>query len=376
MATGHIVPKTNKNGSISYQLVVESERDPITGERRRSYKTVHCSKKEAQAKLRKLIAEIENGGITAPSTMKLSDWLNRWLTTYLPNIEETTRVGYKEKIEGYIIPALGKIQLKSLNADHVQIWINSMNKRGLSPKTIRNAYNNLNAAMKKAVVLRMIPHNPCEGVELPKLVKYQASIYSPPDIKKALAAAKGTDMYIPVVLAMLVGLRRGELLALRWDHVNLKDGVVYIRENMVKGADSKPVVKDPKSVSGVRDIPVGKRVLLALTAAKEAYDEAKLDPAFCDSGLVVCQKNGKPYKPDSMTQKWTRFMRAKGLPHIRLHDLRHSCATAMIDAGIDAVTVKDTLGHADVSTTMKFYVHSTPDRNKRAAETMDKLIFD
>ncbi len=77
-----------------------------------------------------------------------------------------------------------------------------------------------------------------------------------------------------------------------------------------------------------------------------------------------------------MTQKWTRFMRAKGLPHIRLHDLRHSCATAMIDAGIDAVTVKDTLGHADVSTTMKFYVHSTPDRNKRAAETMDKLIFD
>ena len=183
MATGHIVPKTNKNGSISYQLVVESERDPITGERRRSYKTVHCSKKEAQAKLRKLIAEIENGGITAPSTMKLSDWLNRWLTTYLPNIEETTRTGYKTKIRCYIKPAIGGILIKSLRTEHIQQMINDMIEKELSPKNIRDTFNNLNAAMKINIGLDIIQtlqaHN---GVKAPIFIDNRESITKLHDI--------------------------------------------------------------------------------------------------------------------------------------------------------------------------------------------------
>lgn len=376
MATGHYVKRIGVNGDVSYQIVVEEDRDPISGKRRRHYKTVKGSKKSAEAAMRKMITEVENGGIAAASTMRVEDWLKQWLSMYLPNIEATTRVSYEEKVRNYIIPAMGKISLKSLKTENVQSWVNSMSARGLSPKTIRNAFNNLNAALKKACVLRMIPYNPCEGVELPKLQKYQASIYTTPDIHKALAAASGTDMYIPVMLALTVGLRRGELLALRWEHVDLDTGAIHIRENMVKGKEGKPIVKAPKTKTGLRDISIGKHIVAALTAAKEEYDQNKTKPGFHDKGFVVCKTDGNPYKPDSMTQKWDRFMKAKNLSHIRLHDLRHSCATAMVEAGVDLKTVQQVMGHSDISVTMNIYTHCTPAMSRKAADTMDKTLFD
>lgn len=376
MATGHYVKRIGVNGDVSYQIVVEEDRDPITGKRRRHYKTVKGSKKSAEAAMRKMITEVENGGIAVASTMRLEDWLKQWLSMYLPNIEATTRVSYEEKVRNYIIPAMGKMALKSLKTENVQSWVNSMSARGLSPKTIRNAFNNLNAALKKACVLRMIPYNPCEGVELPKLQKYQASIYTTPDIHKALTAAAGTDMYVPVMLALTVGLRRGELLALRWEHVDFDASVIHVRDNMVKGEDGKPIIKAPKSKSGLRDISVGKNIIAALAAAKAEYDKNRTKPGFHDNGFVVCKTDGNPYKPDSMTQKWDRFMKAKNLSHIRLHDLRHSCATAMVEAGVDLKTVQQVMGHSDISVTMNIYTHCTPAMSRKAADTMDKTLFD
>lgn len=375
MATGHLRKRDGKNGAVSYQITAEGDRDPITGKRERRYKTIHGTKKQAEAALRQMITNLEQGNITTASAIKVKDWMKTWVTTYLPNIEESTRVGYKEKIKNYVTPELGHIQLKALKNSNVQDWLNTLSKRGLSPKTIRNAYNNLNAALEKAVVLRMIPYNPCKGVELPKLKKYHASVYDTADIHKTLAVAEGTDMYIPILLALIVGLRRGELLALRWDNVDFVTGVIHVRENMVKGEGGKPVIKAPKSEAGIRDIHIGANTLTALAAAKAAYDQKKASPGFHDGGFVVCQENGNPYKPDSMTQKWNRFMEAKGLPHVRLHDLRHSCATAMIGAGVDPKTVQQVLGHSDVSITMNIYAHCTSAMSKKAAETMDKVLF-
>lgn len=144
---------------------------------------------------------------------------------------------------------------------------------------------------------------------------------------------------------------------------------------MVRGEDGKATIKDPKSKAGIRDIHIGKTTLDTLIAAKQRYDEMKNMPNFKDAGFVVCQKNGEPYKPDSLTQKWNRFMKAKELPHVRLHDLRHSCATAMVGAGVDMETVRQILGHSDVSITMKYYVHATQTMAKNAANTMENVIF-
>jgi len=171
-------------------------------------------------------------------------------------------------------------------------------------------------------------------------------------------------------------IRRGEMLALQWDHIDFDKGVVHIQSNTVKG-DGEVVTKDPKSAAGTRDISIGSNIVIALKQAHNHYKLNKLamGAAFTDSNLVVCQTDGKPYQPDSLTQKWDRFMKNHGLKHIRLHDQRHSCTTMMIEAGIDPKTVQTRIGHADVTTTMNIYTHCTKTMDQSAADKIDTLLF-
>lgn len=377
MATGHIKTRKGKNGVTSHQLVVEVEPDPITGKRNRYHKSVKGTKKQAEDALRKFQNEIESGHTITPSTMKVSDWLDQYVTQYLPNIEDTTRAGYKDKIKNQINPHLGNMQLKMLTAGTIQQWVNKLHKEhGLAPKTIKNAFNILKPALQKAVVIQMIDRNPCEGVELPKGQKYTPIIYTTQEMTTALSLAEGTDMYVPLLLGFYLGLRRGEMLALQWDHIDFDKGVVHIQANTVRG-DGEVVTKDPKSAAGTRDISIGSNILTALKQAHTQYklDKLAMGAAFTDSNLVVCQKNGKPYMPDSLTQKWDRFMKKHGLKHIRLHDQRHSCTTMMIEAGIDPKTVQTRIGHADVTTTMNIYTHCTKTMDQSAADKIDTLLF-
>ena len=374
MATGHIKPRKNLDGSTSYQLVVEADRDPITGKRNRYYKTVKCGKRQAEAELRKMIAEIEGGGICTPTAMKLGDWMDTWLTTYLPNIEQTTRDGYREKIDNYIKPNLGHLPLKALSPRAIQDWINNLMKEGRSPKTIRNAYNNLNAALKKAVILQMIPRNPCEGTELPKLQKYQAQVYNVATIQQALAAADSLSIYLMILLGACVGLRRGEMAALRWDDIDFAAETLAVNQNRVHTKNAV-VEKAPKTQAGNRTIAIGSDVTNALREAKAVYDEAVGKTGFSDLGYVLCKEDGKPFHPDSVTQKWERFVDKSQLPKIRLHDLRHSNATALIAAGVNGKIVQHRLGHADISTTFNTYTHVLPEMDGDAADKLNQALF-
>lgn len=375
MSTGHIEPRKNKNGTISYQLVVELE--SADGKRNRRYKTVKGTKKQANEALRKFQNELETGYAVNPSSMKLSDWMWTWLDQYLPNIEATTRSGYKDKIKNQINPHLGNIQLKALTPNTIQKWVNKLHKdQGLSPKTIRNAFLNLSAALEKAVVTQMIATNPCKGVELPKNQKYKAQIYTKQEIIQLLNLAKDTDMYIPLLLVCYVGFRRGELLALKWEHIDFDKGIIHIQSNTVI-AEGKVATKAPKSAAGTRDVTVGSNILAELRKARAQYNSNKLTMGggFTDSGLVVCQPNGKPFRPESMTQKWERFVEKHGLKKIRFHDLRHSCTTMMVEAGIDMKTVQTRIGHANITTTMNVYAHCTPAMDQCAADKLDDILF-
>ncbi|MBQ8837512.1 MAG: tyrosine-type recombinase/integrase [Clostridia bacterium] len=376
MATGHIHKREGVNGDVSYQIIVEVERNPLTGKRQRTYKTIKGTKKQAEIMLRKMISDLESGNITTPSAMKLGEWLTHWLATYCPNLAVSTRAGYEEKINNYIIPALGHIPLKALKADNVQTFINGMQQSGLSPKTIRNAYNNLNAALKKAVILRMIPYNPCEGTVLPKLVKHQDKVYDNAEIREVLKKAEDTDIYLMVLLLVTTGLRRGELDALKWSHIDFEAKTINICESRTVTKDIT-VTKAPKSQAGNRTITVGDEVITALEKAREEYYDKKerYGAGFHDLGYVICKKNGEPYRPDSLTQKWLRFVEKNNLQHVRLHGLRHSNATALIQAGVSPKVVQQRLGHADINITLNTYTHVLPSMDKEAAEKIDNMIL-
>ncbi len=377
-SAGHIKPRKNQKGEITgYQLVVEIEPDPITGKRRRFYRTVKGNKKQVAKALRDFQAEIENGGVpTAHSVMKVKDWMDQWLKLYLPNIEETTRVGYREKIDKYINPNLGNIPLKSLTTTAVQAWVNKLQTEyGLAPKTISNAYLNLSAAMKQAVMEGKIPTNPCLYVKLPKKQKYQAAYYTKAEVTDVLNKVKGTDLYLPILIEFYLGLRRGELLGLHWSDIDMENGIAHIRNNYVRG-EKGAICKTPKSQAGIRDLPIGASLLPELKKARAQYNMNKLamGTAFTDSDLVICKPDGTPYKPDTMSHKWERFLKKHSLKKIRFHDLRHTCATMLIEANVPMKTVSTFMGHANIQITFDTYAHCTKTMEQQAADTIDNIL--
>ena len=376
MSTGNIVERKRNNGEVSYEITVEGEKNLLTGKRNRVYKTIRGSKKEAKALMRQMMADMDRGIAMKKLPKKISEWMDEWVELYLPNIEETTKIGYRTKIANYIKPAIGDIYLQSLRAEHIQKMVNDMIARELSPKNIRDTYNNINAAMKKALALRMIPYNPCEGVVLPKLKRYKANVYDIKMIHHLLDVAEGTDMYLPILLCVTAGLRRGELLALRWDNVDFKNSLIQIRSNMVRGEEDF-IIKAPKSEAGIRDIRLGEEVMAILRQERVKYmtDLLERGSNFQNLGFVIRQHDGAPIRPDSMTRKWTRFIEANSLPRIRFHDLRHSNATALIQAGVNPRVVQQRLGHADVNITLNTYTHVLPDMDMDAAAKLDCIML-
>jgi len=216
--SGH-VRKRNDN----YQVIIEMPKDPKTGKRNRKYKTLKdVTKKQAEKYMRDMIGELETGTYIEESPLTVSEWLEQWYVLFIkPNISVTTQRGYEGQIRGIKACDIALKQLQDVTSIDVQEWINDISKcspighKPLSGKTVKNIYHNLNAAMKKAVELDKVRKNPCCGVTLPKQQKYHGEVYDESDVKKLMSACKGTEMEIPITLAVTLGLRRGELLALK-----------------------------------------------------------------------------------------------------------------------------------------------------------------
>ena len=366
--------RTNKEGKVTgWQVTVEGVRGP-NGERKRFSKTVP-TKQDAKDVEREMLNQLASGGIQRFTTMTTAAWITTWLDVHKPNIEESTRKGYEEKIKNYIIPAMGHIPINHIDGTFVQAWVKNLSNRDLSPRTIKNAHQCLYSAMETAVQLKMLPYNPCEHTILPKIETYNASVYTDPEIQAVIQAAKGTDIFLLVFLGLSVGLRRGELCALKWEHIDLTKGQINIIENRVS-VKGKVITKQPKSKSSKRTLTIGPNTCKILEIAKAEYDAAReaYGPGFCKDGYVIHLKDGSPYHPDSITQKWDRFMVKNNLKHIRLHDLRHSCATSMVANSVDYKTVQARMGHASFKTTMDMYVHRTQEMDTSAATIIDKVV--
>ncbi len=374
MVTGSLNPRKKKNGRLSYQVVLDFGTDPNTGKRIRTYQTVNGTKKEAEALKNELLYQHMNG--KAPikqSCMRLEDWMTEWQKLYLGNLAETTKANYKQQIEARLNPYLGKIPIGNLTHTQVQKWVNTLKEEGLSGRTIKHVFLNLSAAMKKAHKLNKIAVNPCEDIVLPTIDPPKSNVYDKDEVEQLLRLAKGTDMELIIALEIAVGLRRGELVALKWSNVDLDKGIIHITENCVIAGD-KVITKAPKSKAGIRDIWVGDRILTLLKEEFAKYDEKRKKVGYTDKGYVFAKDDGERYRPSSITQKWKRFKKEHNLREIRFHDLRHTCATMMMLNNVDDKTVQTRLGHSDIHTTLNTYAHCLPQMNKSAGDTMDKFF--
>ncbi|MBQ3178945.1 MAG: tyrosine-type recombinase/integrase [Clostridia bacterium] len=377
MASGSIRERKTKKGT-SYQLTIEAGVDPITGERIRQYKTFKGTRKQAEKELSRLIQEMENGTcVTQASPVSLTNWMKQWLELYCINIEGTTRHNYDVIIRNHIEPFhIGKLPLKSLRNTHIQEWVNALVDMNLRAKTIRNSFICLKSALSKAVTLKMISYNPCEGTTLPKVEAYEASIYDQATMNRALQCAAGTEWYFILLLEISTGVRRGELAAVRWQDIDFETNIMHIHRNRVP-IDGVIVEKQPKSRAGIRDIYLGDKLMEVVKQEYARYqsDKELMGDKFYDDGFVIRRKNGEPYDPMWLTYYWKKFQKDHDLPIIRFHDLRHSHTTALIESGVDIKTVQKRLGHSNVNTTLTVYAHVTKKSSKEAADKVDKMFF-
>lgn len=378
--TGHLRERITKKGK-AFELTIELPKDTTTGKRHRKTKTIYCTKRQAQKELDNWIYELEHGTYIEPTKSTVNTFLAEWINTYVTPVKsKTTSQGYQKIIDRYIKNTIGNITLEDLNAITVQKWVNSLSdgspitNEPLSPQTVKNSFLVLHSAMRKAVELKLIKESPCEYTQLPKLVKYQAKVFDEQDLKKFLKAIKGTDLETPMMIVVSCGLRRGELLALKWSSIDWNDKTLNITENRVQTPCNEIYTKDPKSQAGTRSIVMPNSLFDYL---KLEYDRLKLcDKSFSETNYIVHMKDTKePYRPDVFSQKFKRFLEKNHLKKIRLHNLRHTCATMMLTAGITPKVAQQILGHSEISTTLDTYSHVLKRVEMDAAEKLDKQIF-
>ena len=385
--TGHIRMRETAKGK-SYQLIIEQPPDIKTGKRKRKYITLgNVTKKQAEKALRKIIDDMENDEYIDRDGVTVIEWVNKWMELFMKNISPTTRRGYENQIKIYIgTQPIADMLLQSVKTEDVQEWINTISAsspvtgKPLSGKTVKNVFMNLSAAYNKAVELDKVKRNPCKGVSIPKCKKYQGEVYDDKDIAKLLECANGTDMELPLKLLLTLGLRRGELLALKWSRIDFEKHTVLIDENLVyvDKSISKDgyIIKSPKSLSGIRTLYITDRLLELLKKQREVYlDMAEKSKDFQDNEFVICQSDGKAFTPNAMTRKFNRFLEKNNLKKIRLHDLRHTNATLMMKNGISAKEAQKRLGHADVSVTLDTYSHVLDSMQQATADKIESAIL-
>jgi integrase len=366
---GHI----RKRGR-SWAVVVYLGKNDHGKDRYRWYS--HPTKRDAEAHLTGLLMQVNGGAGVPTSRLTTSAFLALWLRDYAKGrIRATSYSAYERAVRVHIVPDLGAIPIARLTALAIEGWIARMGRktylpptkngtapmpRHLSAATVHQAYRTLRAALGRAVGWGMIARNPFVGVTAPRLPRKPMHLWDEEQIRLFLAEARRTSPCAGLYLAaILTGMRRGELLALRWEDIDLALRRASVQRTLHRAKDGVTFA-DVKTPCSRRAVALPEVLVLELRRIKEAQAARReaLGALYAPHGLVFCQPNGQPLHAHNVTQRDFRkvIMRA-GVPRIRFHDLRHCCATLLLRYGVHARVTQEMLGHANIGTTMNTYSH-------------------
>lgn len=382
MASGHIRKRQYKSG-VSWQIIIEDGLDS-KGERIRIYKSLKGTKKEAQKVMAKMLNELNEGSYIEQSKKTVGEYFKEWMEAYiLPHLAATTIVGYKSNVFGHIVPALGHIELQKLNGNDIQKFYNKLSKKNnprtkkpLSPRTIEHIHANLRSGLKQAVKLGMIDRNPADAATIPKVKNYKATVYDEDEVRELLKYVKDTKIEVPVVLGAGLGLRRGEVLGLRWSAINFDTKEMIIDTSLVY-VDKEFIFKEPKSDSGERTLIMPDSLIAILKEHRKNQNIYKLalGKEYDNNDLVCCREDGKPIIPGSFSHSFSAFLKEHDLKKIRFHDLRHTNASLLLKYGVPAKVASRRLGHSTIGITMDLYSHVYNESEVEATDKIEMGIF-
>jgi len=333
---------------------------------------------QVKEKLQAAIAECQGLDVSRSEECTVTTWLRTWYELYAePNVRTATANRYELMIERYTIPRIGSIKLKKLTTRHLQklykelldsgrIHVGSNQPQGLGTTTVHSVHLMLHAALERAVKERLIPRNPTEDCVPPKPRKVEMQILPAQDMHAYLEAAKARDLLPMFYLELVSGLRKGELVALRWDDLDIQSNTISVSKQYVRNPDGSLELTRPKTENSVRLVSIPQTAVDLLIQEHEKHPN---NPYMFPSPIT-----GDMYHPDSVVNLHKKILKDAGLPHIRFHDLRHTFATTALQNGVDVKTVSSMLGHYDAGFTLRTYTHATRQKQDEAATTMGNFM--
>jgi integrase len=307
----------------------------------------------------------------------MKDYLNEWLELVKPTLKHKTYDAYEGFTRVHLIPRLGHIKLNKLTTEHINGAWARMLKEGHSPTLIEHCYLRLSKALHDAIERKLIVTNPMQFVSKPRVEPKEMNPLSLEDIARVLEVAKDTEYYSIIHTAIHTGMRRNELLGLRWKDINLDESVLHLNRSIyrAKGGVTEHQTTKTKSASRAIDLTPSSAIHLRKLWELQCGDALVYEYKVTENSPVFIRRTGEPLLPTTVTHGFKKIVKKLGLDNVRFHDLRHTHATVMLLQGVHPKVVQERLGHSKMSTTMDLYSHVMPSMQKDAVKKFELALL-
>jgi len=376
---GSVVQK--RKGSSHWYAILE-RRDEATGKRVRKWVSLRATgKRQAQIECARIITELKANTFQEPSKVTLAEFFDPWLDHMKSQVSPRSLERYTELARKNIAPLLGQVKISKLKSEQIErayaVALENGRrdgKGGLSHRTVHHMHRVLKQALAHACRHGLLARNPADSAKPPKVPPKTMQTYDLRQTATLIKAFRPTRMFVPTLLAVLCGLRRGEIAALRWKWVNLDGGDIQVVESAEQTVEGVRY-KEPKS-GKKRNVRLSATVIEELKEwrLKQAEELLRVGRRPDGDTFVVSQADGSPLQPRSISHEWVRVLAAKKLPRIRFHDLRHAHATHLLASGIHPKIASERLGHSKVGITLDLYSHVMPGMQEDAVAKLDVAL--
>ena len=363
----------------------------VNGSRRQKWVSTGLSEKGNKRKAEEMLRELlcskdkakEKPEYLQPDVL-FSDYVRFWLSQAAKRVDPVTQQGYEIIAKRHVLPYFeqNRVKLVDVNRRMLQEFLDEKSecgrvdgKGGLSPKSVREIKNILHQTLNEAIRAELIQTNPCSLLILLPSQPHEAKFYSVEQLNALLEAVKDEPLYPVIKTAIVYGLRRSELLGLKWDSIDFQNAVLTIKHTVVKVSET--IAKDKtKSKSSHRSFPLlpEMRELFLQIKTEQAENRKLFGKAYIETEYIFCWPDGRPFPPDYVSQRFNALLKKYGFPHIRFHELRHSCASLLINQGCNLKDVQEWMGHSDISITADIYGHLETKRKQDMANRLSGCI--
>ncbi|MFD2370637.1 tyrosine-type recombinase/integrase [Brevibacillus sp. GCM10020057] len=368
---GHV----RKRGS-KWCFVLDLGKDETTGKRQQKWFSGFTTKKEAEKAMAEKITEVNQGTFIAPSKEMFSSFLTSWLENKKMSVRSSTFRNYEWLVNKHILPHLGKYELAKLNPMHIEAFYRKLKKdeSALSDEVISKIHTIINAVLTRAHERGFVAKNVAKLVDKPRFSKKKMEVWNEKEVLQFLDVAREDRLYIAFFLAITTGMRRGEILGLRWKDIDFENGEISIQQTLSNTGDE---LQEPKTKSAQRSIALPEQTVAELKKHKRRIAQEKLlaRSVYQDNDLVVCTSVGTKVLPRNLIRTYYRLLEKADVPKIRFHDLRHSHATLLLKKGVHPKIAQERLGHANIRITLDTYSHVLPNMQSEAAKQFGDSLF-